>query len=1050
MQALINHMRMRPQVYIDLKGTKMQLFVLTGVVAATAATATWFGVFKAHHDPHLVFNSREDPFPYLRARDEQQPKVSETNLEEHYDLLDILNGKYGDHYTNGVLRAAQLKRMYLRIIAFGREALDRDWSELPVPDFNALTRPSATAKVRSDVLELFSAVIVNVALNIPHLKVEIDCLLASLPQMDSEIVNFSLASMKALVVGTFPESPTLTNITISPQLDYEYEYKALRVLFEAISSEAEVLREQLLNAKFPALQSMVDILQKENQEEAMVLAKANVMAESAKGSDSTLKLIEQMRLVDPNVTCLSDVGMVLEKMWNDSRKKDELILRLQARCEETEISRDVLIEKEKILLEDKRESELEMQSLKDEQNSIFCLQSEKVIMQAELQKLSDENGQLRIRISQKEDEVMQLENGRQEYALNIQSLSDTHQSNVESLQKQLDDNIMERTNASESLAKLQTQYNLLSNTYAESTCQLYEDVAGISNTVRIHEFRLRKVKSQLSKSKSRVVILQKENLALNTHRSKLRKRLRKLWPNYHGLKKTVNQREAAVQELKAKVASSTQLNEEMEALLQANTEEILMLQSHFKETLKQLDEKKRELDNLASLNQSVSESHKELEVLRSNLSQAKEEAAENLVRGQLLLEENLCRADNLAKAKETEFHSTVAELKQQLDQATSNAEKLRIENEELTRESFELKSLSRKRDGQIAELEDELQIKMLGKEKLTRAMEMEITRIDELNRIEVNRLTEKIRELQDNAGSVEGVHASAMSQLKSDILALEQENRTLLAAMAQLSSEREQFAHNLHEAERTRAKSIQDGEKLESALVEIMAGKGNLENEMQKMLNEYTVQRELSQRLGEQFQKQSEELESCRLDLDEAQREIALQKHDLDNLAAQEAQRLSKKQMEISELQQSLLNQETHWSEQINQRNARISNLEAESSDLKTKIYSRERNWESERAELQNWLRQQEKELQKLVAYHAPHEDASCQTDFSGSTMAVVTVDLDQVDRSVVDLKDKEIAKMKMAMKEMLNSIREEHRAILTVWHNLGSRMYRDTFYQRV
>lgn len=71
-------MRARPQVYLNVKDSKMQLFVLTGVVAATAATATWLGVFKAHHDPQLVFNSREDPFPYLRARDEQQPKVFST------------------------------------------------------------------------------------------------------------------------------------------------------------------------------------------------------------------------------------------------------------------------------------------------------------------------------------------------------------------------------------------------------------------------------------------------------------------------------------------------------------------------------------------------------------------------------------------------------------------------------------------------------------------------------------------------------------------------------------------------------------------------------------------------------------------------------------------------------------------------------------------------------------------------------------------------------------------------------------------------------------
>jgi chromosome segregation ATPase len=670
-----------------------------------------------------------------------------------------------------------------------------------------------------------------------------------------------------------------------------------------------------------------------------------------------------------------------------------------------------------------------VQSLKDEQNSIFHLQSERGVLQAELQKLSDENGQLRIRISQKEDEVMQLENERQEHSLNIQSLADIHQSNIESLQRELDDTSRKCTNAKELLTKLQIQYNILSDTYAESTCQLYGNVIDISNTIIVHECRLQKMKAKLSKSKSLVTILKKENLALGAHRSKLRKRLRKLWPNYHGLKKNANQREAVMQELKAKVSSLTQLNEEMETLLQANTEEISMLQCHFKEALNQLNEKTKELDNLANVNQNVdqrmSESHKELKALQANLLQAVESEA----RGQLLLKEHFDRAANLANIRETEFHSTVTELKRQLDQATSYAEKLRIKNEELAKESFELKSINRKQDGKITELEDELYIKVLSKEKLTRTMEMEISRIDEMNQIEVNRLTEKIRELQESVSNVEEVRAGAMNQLKSDILTLEQKNHGLHAAITQLESEREHFTHNLHEAERARAKSVEDRERLECALVEMLAGKEKLENEMQRVLNEYTVQRESSQRLNEQFQKQVEELESCRLSLDE---------------------RLLKKETEILELQQLLQSQETQFSEQMNQRNARIYNLEAETSELKTEIYSREKHWETERTELQNWLRQQEKELQKLVAYHAPHEDTSCQTDFSGCTMAVATIDLDQVDRSIVDMKDREIVKMKTAMKKMLGSIREEHRAILTVWHNLGSRMYRDTFYQRV
>lgn len=42
------------------------------------------------------------------------------------------------------------------------------------------------------------------------------------------------------------KSPTLTEISSSSGMDYEGEYKALQVLFEAISTEAETLREELV------------------------------------------------------------------------------------------------------------------------------------------------------------------------------------------------------------------------------------------------------------------------------------------------------------------------------------------------------------------------------------------------------------------------------------------------------------------------------------------------------------------------------------------------------------------------------------------------------------------------------------------------------------------------------------------------------------------------------------------------------------------------------------------------------------------------------------
>ena len=75
--------------------------VLGMTIGATVGTAACFLMFKARNDRELVFNSRENPYPYLRRDVERKSffpvshKV-EADMDEHYDLLDILNGKYGD------------------------------------------------------------------------------------------------------------------------------------------------------------------------------------------------------------------------------------------------------------------------------------------------------------------------------------------------------------------------------------------------------------------------------------------------------------------------------------------------------------------------------------------------------------------------------------------------------------------------------------------------------------------------------------------------------------------------------------------------------------------------------------------------------------------------------------------------------------------------------------------------------------------------------------------------------------------------------------------
>lgn len=71
--------------------------------------------------------------------------------------------------------------MYLRIISYGQEILGQDWSELPIPDFNILGKSTTPIGNQIYTLELFSSIIIFAAQTLPSLKVEIDCIIAALP-----------------------------------------------------------------------------------------------------------------------------------------------------------------------------------------------------------------------------------------------------------------------------------------------------------------------------------------------------------------------------------------------------------------------------------------------------------------------------------------------------------------------------------------------------------------------------------------------------------------------------------------------------------------------------------------------------------------------------------------------------------------------------------------------------------------------------------------------------------------------------------------------------
>jgi hypothetical protein len=78
-------------------------------------------------------------------------------------------------------------------MSYGKEVLEQDWSEFPVPDFNSLARLSEAPATKSENLGLFSGIVVYAARHVPVLKVEIDCLLVSMPANEFEQVDVVLS-----------------------------------------------------------------------------------------------------------------------------------------------------------------------------------------------------------------------------------------------------------------------------------------------------------------------------------------------------------------------------------------------------------------------------------------------------------------------------------------------------------------------------------------------------------------------------------------------------------------------------------------------------------------------------------------------------------------------------------------------------------------------------------------------------------------------------------------------------------------------------------------
>lgn len=186
--------------------------------------------------------------------------------------------------------------------------------------------------------------------------------------------------------------------------------------------------------------------------------------------------------------------------------------------------RDVLLEKEQMLLEDAQRSSTLPNG--NESTTQLLGTSKEAVESApcELARVTLERDQLFVRISQKEDEIMELARqnielierekeakellyGKDEQILSMKSL-------VDSLKSALHEEVMQSSSLTETIER---------KTYEE--------------TILIFKHRAHRLKFRLQRAHTKAHGAMGEILLLRTHRSRLSKKLRRLWAKYHDEKR---------------------------------------------------------------------------------------------------------------------------------------------------------------------------------------------------------------------------------------------------------------------------------------------------------------------------------------------------------------------------------------------------------------------------------------------------------------------------------------------------------------------------------
>lgn len=735
---------------------------------------------------------------------------------------------------------------------------------------------------------------------------------------------------------------------------------------------------------------------------------AALREEVSSANQASSVFLDQLKTYDQNIASLDDVKSLIEQR---GKEHEAALQALQHRCEEAELGRDVLLERER-MLEEMRDEKAEA-SLSVEHEALVLARAQNENLMEELKKVSEEREHIFLRMTQKEDEVMQLAGERtrleQLYKLSENTAVECGQK-IKQLEEKLSCVLVELEDERRQKSKLAVERD-----------GLVEESSKLKGQLEVKSSEVSEISQGFS------LVCASFDKKIDKIASVARNRQRKLAEIASHQKCTL----MLVSKLKAENAIAKTDRFRVVRRLQKEKARFCTIQCAYKEALARLEMLAGEIDGVTEENKALAQNNEQLEQIIGSSGDliASLETEIQQVKS--------TKVDEEALARSREHSRSIQSLKEELADLEEKLSKLE-----------EQKSAAEMAHGRKVE---QCAAKITSLEgELAKRMEELSLKTNSLDECEKN-----VYALQRELQALHGQHSDQIASLQA-------ENRQIQSEVSSRTFESRKALHEFHEqlamlqSELSSTKEqFHEARLVESQLRKELEGKERLV-------------RELNDQISSQ---QNDQLEYKRLSdilaIEALEKATAIKRADEQGFAAEILRQ------KLARQDKSILG----MSETINQLEIEIDRLTRECAELEEALAGQaeaareaeskqESSYSLQQEERSSWQQMQDRKLQKLIieaSRKLAQVERAVETgpDLSTTFDAGIEVNAIEVyrrdslvetemlgeDQQALTNKDNEIARIRSDMKNLMHSIKDEHENILHAWHSIGSQVYRKSLY---